>query len=70
MRSTASRMEKRGWLEAEWGRTDTNRRARFYALTPVGRKRLEQDARSWVAYAEAVFAVLGASGRAPAREGA
>jgi transcriptional regulator len=34
------RLEVKGWVESEWGVTDTNRRARFYRLTPAGRKRL------------------------------
>ncbi len=55
------RMEKRGWLESEWGLTDSNRRAKFYRLSPAGRKQLRQDARTWVEYAKAVFAVLKAA---------
>src|SRR5262249_36827084 len=34
------RLEVKGWVESEWGTTDTNRRARFYRLTPAGRQRL------------------------------
>ena len=60
------RMEKRGWLDAEWGVTDSNRRARFYRLTAAGRKQLRHDARIWVAYAEAVFAALQATQVVPA----
>jgi PadR family transcriptional regulator, regulatory protein PadR len=37
------RMLLKGWLEAEWGKTEENRRARYYRLTRVGRKRLEQE---------------------------
>lgn len=55
------RMERKGWLRAEWGLTDTNRRAKFYQLTPSGRRRLQDDSRTWVEYAEAVFAVLKAA---------
>lgn len=60
------RMEKRGWLESEWGRSENNRRAKFYRLTAAGTRELESAIRSWTRYAEAVFTVL----RAPAPEGA
>lgn len=52
------RMEKKGWLRSEWGLSENNRRARFYALTPGGRKQLEKEAGTWTAYADAVFKVL------------
>ena len=52
------RMEKRGWLEAEWGRSETNRRAKFYRLTGAGQRALDAHTRSWTRYAEAVFSVL------------
>jgi PadR family transcriptional regulator, regulatory protein PadR len=39
-----NRMLIKGWVKAEWGMTDNNRRARFYELTPVGRKQLEDEA--------------------------
>jgi len=39
-----NRMLVKGWLQAEWGTSDNNRRARFYRLTPVGRKQLEREA--------------------------
>jgi len=52
------RMEKRGWIEAEWGLSDTGRRARYYSLTSEGRRRLQQEASTWRRYAAAVFKVL------------
>ena len=52
------RMEKRRWLESEWGLSENNRRAKFYRLTDAGRKQLGQSARDWTAYAEAVSRVL------------
>ncbi len=52
------RMEKSGWIEAEWGVSDKGRRAKYYALTPSGRGRLEQEVGFWHRYAEAVFKVL------------
>ena len=52
------RLERRGLLEAEWGLSDNNRRARFYRLTPKGRAELKREAQHWMSYAEAVTAVL------------
>lgn len=48
------RLEKRGFIESEWGRSDNNRRARFYQLTAAGRARLRQDAEQWKRYVTAV----------------
>jgi transcriptional regulator len=52
------RMEKRKWLSAEWGVSDTNRRVKSYSLTPDGRAQLEKSADAWSEYAEAVAKVL------------
>jgi PadR family transcriptional regulator, regulatory protein PadR len=52
------RMEKRGWLKSEWGQSENNRRAKYYALTEEGRKQLRAGEKSWAEYAEAVFKVL------------
>jgi PadR family transcriptional regulator PadR len=52
------RMEQRGWLEAEWGVSENNRRAKFYQLTTQGRKQLRLQAARWTEYAGAVFKVL------------
>jgi PadR family transcriptional regulator, regulatory protein PadR len=52
------RMEERGWLEAAWGHADNGKRAKFYRLTPAGRKQLQLETASWIRYAEAVFKVL------------
>ena len=52
------RMEKRGWIRAEWGLSENNRRAKYYELTPAGRKQLGAQTRTWTLYAEAVFTVL------------
>jgi transcriptional regulator len=41
------RMSHAKWLKAEWGDTDTGRRARFYTITPAGRRQLEEEERSW-----------------------
>lgn len=52
------RMEQAGWIRAEWGVTSTNRRARFYDITPAGRRQLEAEERNWEALTEAVGRVL------------
>jgi len=53
------RMEKRGWLDAEWGVSENNRRAKYYQLTAAGRKQLRAKSALWTEYAAAVFKVLG-----------
>ena len=55
------RLLKRGWLKADWGVTEQNRRAKYYALTPSGRRQLAAEAKSWERYAEAIFKVLSAT---------
>ncbi len=55
------RLESKGLLEAEWGLSDNNRKAKFYRLTPAGRQQLQQEVRTWEAYATAVAKVLSAS---------
>lgn len=57
------RMEQKKWLDAEWGYTDQNRRAKFYRLTPLGRKQLAAELSRWSRYTEAVGYVLAAAGR-------
>jgi PadR family transcriptional regulator PadR len=42
-----TRLEQRGWISSRWGISDNNRRARFYALTRAGRRRVEAQARDW-----------------------
>lgn len=58
------RLEARGFLEASWGRTDTGRRAKFYALTEEGRAHMEAERARWREHARAVGAVLEAGGAA------
>ncbi|MEX2608315.1 MAG: PadR family transcriptional regulator [Gemmatimonadota bacterium] len=60
------RMEKRGWLKATWGVSENNRRAKFYALSPAGRKAMQRDTLTWRRYVSAVFRVLDAAGGQPA----
>lgn len=57
------RLERDGLVQGDWGRTDQNRRAKFYTLTRKGRRQLERDARRWARHAEAVAQVLRLSPR-------
>jgi DNA-binding PadR family transcriptional regulator len=52
------RMEERGWIAAEWGVSPLGRRAKFYRLTPNGRKQLQSEAKTWADYVAAVGSVL------------
>ncbi|MCI0432737.1 MAG: PadR family transcriptional regulator [Gemmatimonadetes bacterium] len=52
------RMERRGLIESEWGLSENNRRAKYYQLTPAGRKQLRREASVLRRYTEAVFRVL------------
>ncbi|MBZ4412502.1 PadR family transcriptional regulator [Myxococcus sp. XM-1-1-1] len=52
------RMTKRGWVKADWGVSENNRRAKFYTLTAEGRRQLAQEASSWERMTEAVSKVL------------
>ena len=52
------RLEARGLVEAEWGLSENNRRAKFYRLTADGRRRLKAEATNWRQYASAIFRVL------------
>jgi transcriptional regulator len=52
------RLERRGWIEAEWGASDNNRRAKFYRLTRSGRRQLEAEADAWSRLTTAVSLVL------------
>jgi transcriptional regulator len=52
------RLEDQGWLDAEWGTSENNRRAKFYELTPAGRRQLAAEVRTWQRYATAVQLLL------------
>ena len=52
------RLERKGWIEAEWGVSENNRRAKYYALTAEGRRQLRSEVALWRRYAEAVFKVI------------
>lgn len=53
------RLEDRGWLSAEWGTSDNNRKARFYTITKQGRKQLTQQAGQWRRMSKAIGRILG-----------
>lgn len=55
------RLEKRGFVEAEWGVSDTGRDAKFYRLTPMGREELAASVANWQRYVSAMSRVLGAA---------
>lgn len=57
------RLERDGLVGGEWGRTDENRRAKFYRLTPRGRRQLDREAERWARHADAVASVLGLGAR-------
>ena len=52
------RLERQGWITADWGVSETNRRARFYRLTAAGRRRLEQERADWERLSAAISLVL------------
>ena len=52
------RMEEAGWVRSEWKASDNNRRARYYRITPRGRRRVAQVQRDWMAHVDAVVRVL------------
>ncbi len=52
------RIERKGWIEAEWGLSENNRRAKYYRLTASGRRQLKKGTTSLRRYVEALFKVL------------
>jgi PadR family transcriptional regulator, regulatory protein PadR len=52
------RMERKSWIEAEWGLSELGRRAKFYRLTPRGRRQLSAQAAEWARFAAAISRVL------------
>jgi PadR family transcriptional regulator len=53
------RLEERGWIQGAWGTSSNNRKARFYSLTPAGRKQLTAEADRWNRLVESISRVLG-----------
>jgi PadR family transcriptional regulator, regulatory protein PadR len=52
------RLEKRGWIDAEWGLSENNRRAKYYRLTSLGRRQLQAETSTWGVFVTAVGKVL------------
>ena len=52
------RMERRGWIEAEWGTSELGRRAKFYRITAKGRRQLASETQEWAKFATAVSKIL------------
>ena len=55
------RLEKQGWIKGEWGVSDANRKARYYSLTPAGRKQLEEEKIQWALLSGTINAMLKAT---------
>src|SRR5687767_13746118 len=60
------RLERKGWIDAEWGLSEKNRRAKYYRLTTKGRAALKANASTWAEFVQAVGRVMNAA-QAPAR---
>jgi len=54
------RLEQQGWIGSEWGLSENNRRARFYTITPAGRRQLKEEVANWQRVTALVNAVLAA----------
>ena len=52
------KLEQEGWISAEWKQTENNRRAKFYSLTPLGRKQLDSEAANWQRLSTAISRVI------------
>lgn len=52
------RLERKGWIRAEWGASDNNRRAKYYSLTKAGRQQLEKEMTDWERMSSAVALIL------------
>jgi transcriptional regulator len=52
------RLERKGWISAQWGASDNNRRAKFYQLTRAGRRQLEAEAEAWQRLTAAVSLIM------------
>lgn len=62
------RLEARGLVKAEWGLTENNRRARYYTLTPAGRRHLREEATRFVRYSETMIGILKGASAGPGRK--
>lgn len=52
------RLERQGWIRTKWGVSDNNRRAKYYELTPAGRRQLEDESTSWRTLSTAIESIL------------
>ncbi len=59
------RLEGQGWLSSEWGYSENNRRAKYYEVTPAGRRQLRTEVSSWERYVRAVGKALAATAPLP-----
>jgi PadR family transcriptional regulator PadR len=57
------RLEQRGWIKSEWGISETNRRARFYSLSKIGKKKIEEETENWERIASTMARFLAPSTR-------
>lgn len=55
------RLEQEGWIQGAWGESENNRRAKFYRLTPAGRRRLGEERQNWIQLVLAISKVLEAT---------
>jgi len=55
------RLQQRGWIKAQWGTSETGRRAKFYSLSRVGQKRIEREAEKWERIAATMARILAPS---------
>ena len=55
------RLERRGWVVAEWGLSENNRRAKYYELTSAGRRQLERELKTWTRFSEALQKIIRAT---------
>jgi PadR family transcriptional regulator PadR len=53
------RLEVKGWISSKWEMSEHNRRAKYYRLTPVGKKQLRQEHSEWVEFASAIARIMG-----------
>jgi transcriptional regulator len=56
------RLEERGWVSSQWGESENKRKAKFYSITPVGRKQLKAEREEWTRLSDVIAAVLDATG--------
>src|ERR1700733_9254232 len=62
------RLENRGWVKSSWGTSENNRKAKFYELTPAGRKQLVAERERWQQVVEAIGRILGEAAEESGRE--